>query len=75
MKLQWKSNGIAHSAKGSGGFEFVIFTGWETVLVKRVPPPPHRRVGFHGKSVVHNQKTVKNVAEGKALAQDWEEGK
>ena len=70
--LVWKSNGLAHSAQGSNGFEFVIFTGWETVLVKRIPAPPHRKVKFHGKSVIHNQQKVTNVEAAKALAEEWE---
>lgn len=73
--LTWRSNGIAHSADGSNGFQFVIFTGWQTTLVKRVPAPPHRKVKHHGKTVVHAQQQVRSVAEGKALAQQWEDGK
>lgn len=73
MKLTWSSNGIAHSADGSNGFQFVIFTGWKTTLVKRVPAPPHRKVKHHGKTVLHAQQDVANVAAAKALAQQWED--
>ena len=47
MDLVWRDNGIAHHAEGSNGFQYVIFTGWQNTLVKRVPAT--RR---NGKTVV-----------------------
>jgi len=68
MNLVWRDNGIAHHAEGSNGFQYVIFTGWQNTLVKRVPAT--RR---NGKTVVHRQEDVTGVAAGRALAQRWED--
>ena len=71
--LTWTSNGLAHSATGSGGFEFVVFTGAVVSVVKRVPAPSHRKVKHHGKTVIHAQARVATVQAGKDLAQQWED--
>ena len=73
MRLDWTDNRLAHSAAGSGGFEFVVFTGALISVVKRVPAAPKGKVKHHGKTVIHAQQRVATVAEGKALAQSWED--
>ena len=68
MDLVWRDNGIAHHAEGSNGFQYVIFTGWQNTLVKRVPAT--RR---HSKTVVQREEHVTGVAAGRELAQRWED--
>lgn len=68
MQLLWRDNGLAHHADGSNGFQYIVFTGWKTTAVKRVPSA--RR---NGKTIVHRQQDVATVTEGRDLAQRWED--
>lgn len=68
MKLTWRDQVLVSDARGSNGFQFLIYGGAQTVVIKQIPA-----VRRHGPTILHKQEKVKNLDEGKALAQEWED--
>lgn len=66
--LQWRDQVLVSDARGSNGHQYLVYAGIPMVAIMQIPA-----VERHGPSLIRKEEVVEDLAEGKALAQTWED--